>query len=136
MTIVDKAKASAERAREQAQRGVELGRARIDEMRARRQRSKMLQQLGEACYAEHSGVGTHEAVSQSLAALAVHDQEQQRNLSVRPALGRTGTALQARDIMHPGSRVRRRTREHRDEPRRRCAISGSARYRSAATTTG
>jgi CBS domain-containing protein len=103
MTIVDKAKASAERAREQAQHGVELGRARIDEMRARRQRSKMLQQLGEACYAEHSGVGTHEAVGQSLAALDVHDQAQQRNLSGRPALGRTGTARRARDIMHPGA---------------------------------
>jgi CBS domain-containing protein len=103
MTIVDKAKASAERAREQAQHGVELGRARIDEMRARRQRSKLLQQLGEACYAEHSGVGTGEAVGQSLAALDVHDQAQQRALSGRQALGRMGTARQARDIMHPGA---------------------------------
>src|SRR5438445_12401943 len=89
MTIVDKAKASAERARGQAQHGMELGRARIDEMRARRQRSKLLQQLGEACYAEHSGAGTREAVDGAIAVLDVHDRAQRRALSERAALGRT-----------------------------------------------
>jgi CBS domain-containing protein len=100
MTIFDKAKASAERARGQTQHGMELGRGRLDEMLARRQRSKLLQQVGEACYAEHSGAGTHEAVEQSLGALDAHD-AQRRALAERQALGRMETARSARDIMHP-----------------------------------
>jgi CBS domain-containing protein len=102
MTIFDKAKASAGRARGQAQHGMELGRGRLDEMLARRQRSKLLQQVGEACYAEHSGAGTHEAVEQSLAALDAHD-AQRRALAERQALGHLETARSARDIMHPGA---------------------------------
>jgi CBS domain-containing protein len=96
MTILDKAKASAEH-------GVELGRARIDEMRARRQRNKLMQKLGEACYAEHSGDGTREAVDQGLAALDAHAQAQAHALSERQTLGRLETARHARDIMHPGA---------------------------------
>ena len=92
MTILDKARVSAER-------GVELGRARMDEMRARWQHRKLLQQLGEACYAEHTGKGTREAVDQQLAAVAAHA----RMLSDKQAVGRPGTARQARDIMHPGA---------------------------------
>ena len=99
MTILDRAKVSAERARGQAKHGVELGRARIDEMRARRQHRKLLQQLGEACYAEHTGQGTREAVDQALAAADAHRSE----LSDRQAVGRLEPARQARDIMHPGA---------------------------------
>jgi CBS domain-containing protein len=102
MAILDKAKASAERARGQAQHGMEVGLARIDQMRARRQRSKLLQQLGEACRAEHAGTGTREAVDQCLAALDAHDQAQRQALE-RQALGRMDTAQRARDIMHPGA---------------------------------
>jgi CBS domain-containing protein len=102
MTIFDRARASAERARGQAQHGVELGRGRVDEMRARRQRGKLLHQLGEACYAEHSGAGTHEAVEQSLAAVDAHD-AQRRALAERQAPGGMETARSARDIMHPGA---------------------------------
>jgi CBS domain-containing protein len=69
----------------------------MDVMRARRQRSKLLQQLGEACYAEHSGEGTHEAVVRRLAALDAHAPSETR------APGRPETARHARDIMHPGA---------------------------------
>jgi CBS domain-containing protein len=103
MTVFDKAKVSAERARVQAQHGMELGRGRVDEMLARWQRGKLLQQLGEACYAEHSGAGTHEAVEQSLAALDAHDVQRRALARRRQALGRTETARSARDIMHPGA---------------------------------
>ena len=92
MTILDKARVSAER-------GVELGRARMDEMRARWQHRKLLQQLGEARYAEHTGKGTREAVDRQLAAVAAHA----RMLSDKQAVGRPDTARQARDIMHPGA---------------------------------
>jgi CBS domain-containing protein len=102
MTIFDRARASAERARGQARHGVELGRGRVDQMRARRQRGKLLYQLGEACYAEHSGAGTHEAVEQGLVAVDAHD-AQRRALAERQALGGMETARSARDIMHPGA---------------------------------
>lgn len=98
MTILDKAKAAADRARGQAMHGAALGRARIDEMRAQRQRSKLLQQLGEAYYAEHTGTATQMAVVDRLAALDAHTQAPARRPSIRP-----GTPRQARDIMHAGA---------------------------------
>jgi CBS domain-containing protein len=92
MTILDKARGSAER-------GMELGRARMDEMRARWQHRRLLQQLGEACYAEHTGTGTHEAVDQQLAAVTAHE----RMMSDKRTVRRPDSARQARDIMHPGA---------------------------------
>jgi CBS domain-containing protein len=92
MTILDKARGSAER-------GMEMGRARMDEMRARWQHRRLLQQLGEACYAEHTGTGTHEAVDQRLAAVTAHE----RTMSDKRTMRRPDTARQARDIMHPGA---------------------------------
>jgi CBS domain-containing protein len=92
MTILDKARGSAER-------GMELGRARMDEMRARWQHRRLLQQLGEACYAEHTGTGTHEAVDQQLAAVTAHE----RMMSDKRTMRRPDSARQARDIMHPGA---------------------------------
>src|SRR5215217_1710058 len=96
MTILDKAKTTAEH-------GVELGRARIEEMRVRRQRNKLMQQLGEARYAEHSGSGTREAVDQALAAVDAHTRAQARASAERQAFGRLEAARRARDIMHPGA---------------------------------
>jgi len=75
MTLVDKAKAAAERAREQAKHGLEVGQARLDDVQERRQYAKLLQQLGEACYAEHRGEGGHEPVVRALAAVDAHVQE-------------------------------------------------------------
>jgi hypothetical protein len=72
MTILDKAKTTASRALDQAKRGVGAGRARMDETRARRQHRKLLQQVGEACYAEHTGEGAHEAVVRALDVVDKH----------------------------------------------------------------
>jgi len=80
MTIVDKAKTAAERARGQAKHGLELGQARPDEAREQRQYGKLLQQLGEASYAEQRGEGSHETVVHALAAVDAH----------RPAPGGAG----------------------------------------------
>jgi hypothetical protein len=74
MTIIDKAKAAAERASEQAKHGLEVGQARLNEAQERRQYGKLLQQLGEACYAEHRGEGGHEPVVRALAAVDAHVQ--------------------------------------------------------------
>jgi CBS domain-containing protein len=99
MTILDKAKTAAKRARRQAKQGVRLGRARVDERQARRQHRKLLRQLGEASYAEHSGEGTHEAVVRGLAALDAHAQTRAEKRS----RGRLEAGRLARDIMHPGA---------------------------------
>lgn len=99
MSILDRAKAGAERARGQAKHGVAQGRARLMEMPARRQHSRLLRQLGEACYAEHSGDGTREPVARGFAALDARAQAQPGML----APGRLQAVRQARDIMHPGA---------------------------------
>jgi CBS domain-containing protein len=89
MAILDKAKSATGRARGQAKHGAAMGQARLVEVQARRQRGKLVQQLGEACYAEHTGQGTHEAVDSAYAALEAHAQEHPPTM--------------ARDIMHPGA---------------------------------
>ena len=99
MSILDKATAAAERARGRARRGATLGRTRLMEVQARRQHGKLVMQLGEACYAEHSGQGTHEAVASAFAALDAHAQAHPQML----APGRLQPVRQARDIMHPGA---------------------------------
>jgi CBS domain-containing protein len=80
-----------------AKRGLASGRARIDQTRALRQRTKLLQELGEVSYAEHTGQATHEAVVGKLSALDSYEQ----TLRGKPS-GRPETERQARDIMHPG----------------------------------
>jgi CBS domain-containing protein len=104
MAILDRAKAIGERARVQAKRGLQLGRARRDEVQARRERRRLLQRLGEACYAERSGEATHEAVVRAFAALDAHQQPQAAMPapSTTPATG-PQMARRAREIMHPGA---------------------------------
>jgi CBS domain-containing protein len=99
MSILDKAKAAAERAQGQARQGVAQGQARLMQMQWQRQHNKLERQLGEACFAEHSGEGTHEPVTRALAALDAHTQAHPQALA--PAGPRA--ARQARDIMHPGA---------------------------------
>jgi CBS domain-containing protein len=98
MTILDKAKAAAKRARVQADRRVKLGRERMDQMQARREHSQLLRQLGETVHAEHRGEATQEAVVSRLAALDAH----LLTHGDTQAPGRPETIRQARDIMHPG----------------------------------
>jgi hypothetical protein len=57
MTFLDKAKATAERAREQATHGVELGRTRLEAVQVHRKYVRLLERLGEAYYAEHRAPG-------------------------------------------------------------------------------
>jgi CBS domain-containing protein len=97
MAILDKAKTAAGRARGQARHGVALGQARLTEAQERRQRAKLVRQLGEACYAEHSGRATHEEVASAYAALDAHAQQHPQ------APGRPQAVRQAQDIMHPGA---------------------------------
>lgn len=99
MAILDKARAAAERAQDQAKHGAELGRGQLAEMQARRQRGKLMRRLGEACYAEHSAEAAHEAVVQAFAALDAHT----RTHPEMQAPGRPEETWQARDIMHPGA---------------------------------
>jgi CBS domain-containing protein len=99
MSILDKAKTAAGRARDQARHSAAQSRARLTEVQARRQHSKLVRQLGEACYAEHSGEGAHEPVARAFAALDAHAQAHPPAL----APGRLQAVRQARDIMHPGA---------------------------------
>jgi CBS domain-containing protein len=98
MAIPDKAKAAGERARRLAKQGLERAQVQRDEMAARRKRSKLLRQLGEARYAEYSGRGTTEDVTSALAALDAHEQARREARAAAPL----GTRL-ARDIMHAGA---------------------------------
>jgi CBS domain-containing protein len=98
MTILDKAKATAERAREQAAQRLGVGRARLDEVQARRQYGRLLQKLGEAFYAEHRGAGSREAVARALADVNAHTQAHPGT-----AVGEMQAVRRARDIMHPGA---------------------------------
>ncbi len=98
MTILEKAKATAERAREQAAHGLDVGRARMDEAQARRQYGRLVHRLGEAFYAEHRGVGGREAVVRALADLDAHMQAHPSTAPVQMQ-----TARSAREIMHPGA---------------------------------
>jgi CBS domain-containing protein len=98
MAILDRAKAAADRARIQARRGADRGRARLDQAQTRSERRRLIQQLGEACYAEHMGEGTHESVERRLAELDTHEQAVAARLESR----RLAVTGRARDIMHAG----------------------------------
>jgi CBS domain-containing protein len=98
MGILDKAKAKAERVREQATHGLEVGRTRFDDVQSRRQHARLLQNLGAAYYAENRGKGDRDAVERALTDLDAH---------ARAHPSGTPTAVesmrQARDIMHAGA---------------------------------
>src|SRR5260370_17308780 len=99
MSIVDKAKAAAEGALSQGRQGAAEGRARLMEMQARQQHAMLVRQLGEACFAEHSGEGTHQEVAHAFAALDALMQANPKTLGP----GRPRAVRQARDIMHRGA---------------------------------
>jgi CBS domain-containing protein len=87
-----------EKMKESAKRGLATGRARMDQTRAQRQRNKLLQELGEASYAEHTGQTTHEAVASKIRALDDYEQALREKSSSHPEQKR-----QAKDLMHPGA---------------------------------
>ncbi|WP_308195668.1 CBS domain-containing protein [Dactylosporangium sp. AC04546] len=81
-----------DRVKASAKRGLETGRARVEQTRAQRQRAGLLQELGEVCYAEHTGKATREAVAGKLGALDDYERTLRERQSARQ---------HARDIMHP-----------------------------------
>ncbi|WP_432842197.1 CBS domain-containing protein [Dactylosporangium sp. CA-092794] len=83
--------------KESAKRGLAAGRARADDTRAQRQRSKLLQELGEATYAEHTGKATQEAVAGKARVLDEFEQAIREKASARLEHRR------AKDIMHRGA---------------------------------
>ena len=98
MAILERAKATAQRAGEQAAHGVQAGRARLEQVQARRRHARLMQKLGEAYYAEHRGQGSREAVVRVLA-----DVQQFGQQHPGMAAGQAQPVRRARDIMHPGA---------------------------------
>jgi CBS domain-containing protein len=98
MGILDKAKATAGRAREQATHGLEAGRTRLDEARSRKRQAQLLQNLGAAFYAENRGTGDRTETERALADLDAHAQ-------AHPEASMTAveSVRHARDIMHRGA---------------------------------
>ena len=86
MTFLDRAKATAERAREQATHGIELGRNRFDDWQVHRKYTQLLEQLGEAYYAEHRGSGSRDRVARAIEDLNAYAES-------HPEV-RTGTVLE------------------------------------------
>lgn len=98
MTLLDKAKLTAERAREQATHGIEAGKSRFGEAQAHRQYARLLEKLGEASYADHRGDGTREQVTRAFTDLDAFTTSHPEMTSAEARAPRS-----ARDIMHPGA---------------------------------
>ncbi|MEV5612261.1 hypothetical protein [Streptomyces sp. NPDC052225] len=61
-----------DRAKEQAQRGLTQGKAKLDDVQAQRAGGDLLKKLGAAYYAERKGTGSPQATQQALQALESH----------------------------------------------------------------
>lgn len=79
MTLLDRAKAAAERAAAKAsqgmQHGMAQGQAKLDALQAKRRSDALLRELGGAYYNEQRHGGSHDAVAACLAALDAHAAE-------------------------------------------------------------
>ncbi|MEO8106506.1 MAG: hypothetical protein ABI720_04235 [Actinomycetes bacterium] len=67
--FLDKAKAVAQQALDEAKKGVETGQAKLDDVQAKREASKVLAALGAAFYAEQRSNGPRSDVDAALAAV-------------------------------------------------------------------
>ncbi len=67
--FLDKAKAVAQQALDEAKKGVETGQAKLDDVQAKREAGKVLTTLGAAFYAEQRLGGPRGDVDQALAAV-------------------------------------------------------------------
>ena len=72
MGLMDKVKKASEQALSKAQEGVKEGRAKLDEVQAKRQWDALLRNLGAAVYAERRQGGPVTAVDAALTALDDH----------------------------------------------------------------
>ena len=61
-----------DRAKEQAQRGIQQGKEKYEEVQAQRAGNDLLRKLGAACYRKERGSGSAEEVGRALDALADH----------------------------------------------------------------
>jgi hypothetical protein len=61
-----------DRAKDAAQRGLDAGKGKVEEMQALRAGQDLTRRLGAAYYAEQRGSGSHEAVTAALEALEQH----------------------------------------------------------------
>jgi hypothetical protein len=61
-----------DRAKEVAQRGLDVGKEKVEEVQALRTGHDLLRRLGAAYYAEQRGSGSHEAVTSALEAVETH----------------------------------------------------------------
>ncbi|MBY8888765.1 hypothetical protein K7472_28545 [Streptomyces sp. PTM05] len=61
-----------DRAKEAAQRGLDVGKEKVEEVQNARTGQDLLRKLGAAYYAEQRGSGGHEAVASALTALESH----------------------------------------------------------------
>ncbi|MFD6497731.1 hypothetical protein [Streptomyces sp. NPDC060188] len=61
-----------DRAKEQAQRGLNQGKQKLDDVQAQRAGADLLKRLGSAYYAERHGTGSTEATQQALQSLESH----------------------------------------------------------------
>lgn len=64
-----------DRAKEAAQRGLDVGKEKVEEVQATRSGQDLLRKLGAAYYAEQRGSGTHENVTAALEAVERHLRE-------------------------------------------------------------
>ena len=75
MTLFDKAKVAAEKAKVAAQQGVQQGQAKLDAIQTKRRADALLHKLGAAYYNEQRQGGSHDPVEAALAALDAHAAE-------------------------------------------------------------
>jgi len=71
-SFMDKARAAAQQAIDEAKKGIDTGQAKLDEAQAKREGEKLLATLGAAFYAEQRRDGTREAVNTALDAVDAH----------------------------------------------------------------
>ena len=91
MTLLDKARAAAEKAAAAAQQGMQQGQAKLDAIQTKRHGEALLRALGAAYYAERRHGASHDDVESALAALDAHAAEHGPIDTAQPAPGDTGS---------------------------------------------
>ncbi len=71
-SFMDKARAAAQQALDEAKKGIDSGQAKLDEAAAKREADKLLATLGAAFYTEQRRGGDREAVNAALNAVDAH----------------------------------------------------------------
>jgi hypothetical protein len=72
MALFDKVKSQAQDVAKRAQEATKVGQAKLDEFQSKRQLDSLYRDLGEAVYAERTGVGSPGSVDVAVAAITAH----------------------------------------------------------------